>query len=143
MDVKSSDAVVTFENVYRAVKELTLPLVDSVNKLSDQVTQMNSNRVTREDIDQIRHDVGQVARDIDDRTYTRQVTDLKLQQLADQIASLRSDTDHRMNSILHELSELRTVQTAMWERIFTRASSAIMLVYILVQLLPHLAGVLH
>lgn len=143
MDTNSQNTVVTFEDVYKAVKELTRPLVDSMNKVSEQVTQMNTNRVTREDFEQMRHDIGQVARDIDDRTYTRQVMDLKLQQINEQINALREANDHRISSVLHEITELRTVQTGMWERVLTRVSSVTMLVFILMQILPHLTSIFH
>jgi len=145
MPTPNSDSIpppVDYKAMYEAITTLLHPVNQSIGELAQEVKQLNiesANRPTREDFDNLRTDVKHSVQEVEGRTYSRELLDMRFAQVAEAQRVVEETRRVAMKELTDTLMAMKTSQTGQWDRAISRASVVVMLIWILIQLAPYLA----
>lgn len=134
----------SYKELYETISQAIAPLMESTAKLAEEVKQLkieSAGRPTKEDFESLRRDVRQSITDLENRTFTRDVLDLRFNQLRDMIMSHEEDAKAAKSQIQGEIDSMKTTQSGLWDKIVSRWSAIVLLVWILIQMIPYLARI--
>lgn len=125
---------IDYQDVMDAFKALNEPLVREMQEIKVRL----SDAASKSDVETLR----QLISNIEQRTYSSQVVDLKLEQLKTELDTHRSatkskhdDHDHAISDLRQALKDVTTAQSTMLKRWFLAAGSLITVAWGLINLL--------
>lgn len=136
----------SYKELYETISHAIAPLADSTAKLADEVKQLkveSAGRPTKDDFESLRRDVRQSIIDLENRTFTRDVIDLRFNQLRDMIHAHEEEAKATKQNIEEEMAAIKTAQMGLWDKFISRWSTVVLLIWILIQMIPYFAKIFH